>query len=242
MLEAANSRDELYKISRNGQDVMNLISESKKPIVAAISGSCLGGGFEVALACHYRIAVNDKRTGFGVPEVKLGLLPGAGGTQRLIQKLSLQDALGLLLTGKEVKAKKAKSMGLVDALVEPLGPGVGEPEQKNMDYLQSIAIQKAKQLTVKKDEKKSLGFIASLKNRVMTSSYAQDFILKKAKSGVMSQTSGLYPAPLKILDVVKQSLESGSKVGYNAEADGFAELGMTQESKALISLFHGRTE
>ncbi|CAF4911946.1 unnamed protein product, partial [Rotaria socialis] len=70
--------------------------------------------FKVALACHYRIALNDKRTGFGVPEIKLGLLPGAGGTQRLVQKLSLPDALDLVLTGKEIKVKKAKSMGLVD--------------------------------------------------------------------------------------------------------------------------------
>ncbi|CAF4393882.1 unnamed protein product, partial [Rotaria magnacalcarata] len=59
---------------------MNRIEQSSKTIVAAIAGSCLGGGFELALACHYRIAMNDKRTGFGVPEVKLGLLPGAGGT------------------------------------------------------------------------------------------------------------------------------------------------------------------
>jgi enoyl-CoA hydratase/long-chain 3-hydroxyacyl-CoA dehydrogenase len=100
--------------------------------------------YQVALACHYRIAMNDKRTGFGVPEVKLGLLPGAGGTQRLVQKLSLPDALDLLLTGKELKAKKAKSLGLVDAIVEPIGPGLQEAEQKNIDYLRSIAVQKAK--------------------------------------------------------------------------------------------------
>jgi enoyl-CoA hydratase/long-chain 3-hydroxyacyl-CoA dehydrogenase len=96
------------------------------------------------LACHYRIALNDKRTGFGVPEIKLGLLPGAGGTQRLVQKLSLPDALDLILTGKEVKAKKAKSMGLVDDLVEPIGPGLQAAEAKNMDYLRTVAVQKAK--------------------------------------------------------------------------------------------------
>ncbi|CAF3818799.1 unnamed protein product, partial [Rotaria sordida] len=143
MLESAKNRDELYKISRHGQDVMNQIEQSKKPIVAAIFGSCLGGGFEVALACHYRIAMNDKRTGFGVPEVKLGLLPGAGGTQRLVQKLSLPDALDVILTGKEIKAKKAKSMGLVDAIVEPIGPGLHPVEEKNINYLRSVAVQKA---------------------------------------------------------------------------------------------------
>ena len=77
--------------------------------------------------------MNDKRTAFGVPEVKLGLLPGAGGTQRLLTNLSLTDALDLLLTGKEIKAKKAKAMGLVDMLVDPSG-----------EDLRAIAIQKAK--------------------------------------------------------------------------------------------------
>jgi enoyl-CoA hydratase/carnithine racemase len=80
--------------------------------------------------------MNDKRTGFAVPEVKLGLLPGAGGTQRLLQKLSLTDALDLLLTGKEIKAKKAKAMGLVDILVES--------NSHDIEYLRSIAVQKAK--------------------------------------------------------------------------------------------------
>lgn len=72
------------------------------------------------MACHYRIAMNDKRTGFALPEVKLGLLPGAGGTQRMLGKLSLTDALDLLLTGKEIKAKRAHTMGLVDSLVDPI--------------------------------------------------------------------------------------------------------------------------
>lgn len=84
--------------------------------------------------------MNDKRTGFGVPEVKLGLLPGAGGIQRLLQKLSLTDALDLLLTGKEIKAKKAKTMGLIDVLLEP--------NSQDSDYLRSIAIQKAKYLMI----------------------------------------------------------------------------------------------
>jgi enoyl-CoA hydratase/long-chain 3-hydroxyacyl-CoA dehydrogenase len=154
MLESVKSRDELYKISRNGQDIMNQIEQSLKPIVAAIAGSCLGGGLEVsfifylllifsccqvALACHYRIALNDKRTGFGVPEVKLGLLPGAGGTQRLLRNLLLCDAIDLLLTGKEIKVKTAKAMGLVDSLVEPIGSDL-----QDIEYLCSIAVQKAK--------------------------------------------------------------------------------------------------
>lgn len=92
--------------------------------------------------------MNDKRTGFGVPEIKLGLLPGAGGTQRLVQKLSLPDALDLVLTGKEVKVKKAKSLGLVDDVVEPLGPGSQPTEERNIDYLRSIAVQRVKYVNI----------------------------------------------------------------------------------------------
>jgi enoyl-CoA hydratase/carnithine racemase len=83
--------------------------------------------------------LNDKRTGFGVPEVKLGLLPGAGGTQRLLRNLLLCDAIDLLLTGKEIKVKTAKAMGLVDSLVEPIGSDL-----QDIEYLCSIAVQKAK--------------------------------------------------------------------------------------------------
>lgn len=242
MLESAKNREELLKISRSGQQIMNQIEQSKKPVVAAVAGSCLGGGFEVALACHYRIALNDKRTGFGLPEVKLGLLPGAGGTQRLAEKLSLPDALDVILTGKELKAKKAKSLGLVDALVEPIGPGLQTAEEKNLQYLRQVAVQKAKELTVKKPVKKQPTFLENIKSKVLANSYVRNYVFDQATKKVMSQTQGLYPAPLKILDVLKQTLESGSKVGYNAEAEGFADLGATSESKALISLFHGRTE
>ena len=77
--------------------------------------------FQVALACHYRIAVADKKTGLGVPEVMLGLLPGAGGTQRLPRLLPIPTALDMMLTGKTIKADKAKKMGLVDQIVQPLG-------------------------------------------------------------------------------------------------------------------------
>lgn len=78
----------------------------------------------MALACHYRIATKDKKTGFGLPEVMLGLLPGAGGTQRTRKLTSIPTALDLALTGKTIKSDKAKKLGLVDMLVSPLGPGM----------------------------------------------------------------------------------------------------------------------
>ena len=85
---------------------------------------------QVALACHYRLAVNDKRTKLGLPEVKIGLLPGGGGTQRLPQLISLPTALDAILTGKNIQPDKAKKLGLVDIVVNRLGPGIQSPEEK----------------------------------------------------------------------------------------------------------------
>lgn len=90
----------------------------------------------MALACHYRIAVKEKKTGLGLPEVMLGLLPGGGGTQRLPLLISLPNALDLELTGKTVKADKAKKMGIVDLLVDPLGPGTSSADIRTMEYLE----------------------------------------------------------------------------------------------------------
>jgi enoyl-CoA hydratase/carnithine racemase len=89
MIQSCKTSEEIYNLSREGQRIFDLIESSKKPVVSAIMGPCLGGGLEVALATHYRIAVNDKKTVLGLPEVKLGLLPGSGGTQRLPKLVSL---------------------------------------------------------------------------------------------------------------------------------------------------------
>ena len=89
MIEACKSRDEIYELSRAGQQLFDQLEKCKKPIVAAIMGPALGGGLEVALASHYRIAVNDTKTMVGLPEVMLGLLPGSGGTQRLPRLVSI---------------------------------------------------------------------------------------------------------------------------------------------------------
>ncbi|CAF0766005.1 unnamed protein product [Adineta ricciae] len=237
MLESAKSRDELYEMSRHGQEVMDQIEQSSKPIVAAIGGSCLGGGFEVALACHYRIALNDKRTTFGLPEVKLGLLPGAGGTQRLLRELLLSDALDLLLTGREIKPKQAKALGLIDVLVEPVGT-----DEDNIEHLCAIAIEKVNQKISKELRHRQPSLMENIKSKIISNRHVRNYILSQAQAKVIAQTQGLYPAPLRILDVIKQTLEHGITVGFSAEAEAFADLGMTNESKALISLFHGRTE
>lgn len=93
MLDACKTAEEATELARGGQQLLDRIAKSKKPYVAAINGSCLGGGLEVALACHYRIASTHPKTVLAVPEVQLGLLPGAGGTQRLPALVGIQEAL-----------------------------------------------------------------------------------------------------------------------------------------------------
>lgn len=244
MLEKCQSAEEATKISREGQQMLSAIENSTKPVVAAIQGSCLGGGLEVALSCHYRIAVKDKKTGLGLPEVMLGLLPGAGGTQRLPRLTSVPNALDMSLTGKTLRADKAKKMGVVDLLVDPLGPGLNTPETVTREYLEKVAVDIAKQLAsgkLKVDRKKT-----ALMDRVLEFAlqynWVKDQIFGKAKAQVMKMSGGLYPAPLRILEVVRTGIDKGIKAGYEAEARAFGELAMTPQSKGLLGLFRGQTE
>src|SRR5690606_5318782 len=117
LLRVISSREKAEELSRAGQRALERLASSKKPFVAAIHGACLGGGLEVALACHGRVATNDPRTRLGLPEVQLGLLPGLGGTQRLPRLVGLQASLDLMLTGRQLDARRARKIGLVDEVV-----------------------------------------------------------------------------------------------------------------------------
>lgn len=246
MLSAGDTAQKVEEISANGQKVMQHIADSPKPYVAAIMGSCLGGGLEVALSCHYRVAVDNQSTVLSAPEVMLGLLPGAGGTQRLPPLVGLPDALDMMLTGKNIKSSKAKRMGLVDQLVKPLGPGLKPPAENTLQYLEDVAIQSAKSLasgSIKLDRSHSWTNLKDLQHKITTETvYGRNFVFKKAGETVMKKTGGLYPAPLRIIDVVKEGLEKGPAHGYKKEAEGFGELSQTTEAKALMGLFFGQTE
>lgn len=243
MLKASKSAMETTALSRAGQQMLEKVEKSKKPVVAAIMGMCLGGGLEVALACHYRIAVKNKKTSLGVPEVMLGLLPGAGGTQRLPKLVSVPNALDMMLTGKTIRPDKAKKMGLVDQIIEPLGPGIMEPENRTLAYLEEIAVITARNLTkgaIKRVPRKR-NLIDKITDLVLKYDSGRALIFKQAMTKVMKLSGGLYPAPLKILDVVKTGLEEGNQIGYEKEAEEFGNLAMTKESQALIGLYDGQT-
>src|SRR6202140_4908815 len=109
----------LFDESRKSSLVFRAIETSGKPWVAAINGLALGGAFELALACHYRVAAQNPKTRLGLPEVKVGLFPGAGGTTRIARMLPPADALTFLLKGDQIPVERAKAMKLIDAVVAP---------------------------------------------------------------------------------------------------------------------------
>ncbi|CAG4944551.1 unnamed protein product [Colias eurytheme] len=243
MIENCTTKDEVVALAKSGHSIFHQMEKSRKPYIAAIQGSCLGGGLETALACHYRIAVKDSKTGFALPEVMLGLLPGGGGTQRMPKLTSIPTTLDLALTGKTVKADKAKKLGIVDLLVSPLGPGLGQPQENTMQYLEKVAIQVAKDIASGKMKiEKKKGLMDKVTGTVMQWDFVKNIIFNKAKEQVMKASRGLYPAPLKILEVVRVGVDKGPVEGFEAEAQGFGELAMTPQSKGLIGLFRGQTE
>lgn len=115
-LTQITSAEEAFKLCEDLKGMMRRMEKCGKPVVAALNGTALGGGLELALACHARIAIDDPKAKFGLPEVKLGLLPGGGGTQRVPRMIGIQKSFELITQGKELTAAKAKDMGLVTEL------------------------------------------------------------------------------------------------------------------------------
>lgn len=235
MLSKCASAEEAASLARAGQSILNEIAASKKPVVAAINGSCMGLGTELTLACHWRIATDAPKTVMSLPEVQLGLLPGAGGTQRLPRLIGVPNALSLALTGKNLRAKQAKKMGLVDEVLPGLGPGLESPEQNSMRYLRSAAVAKALELATsgKKVQRKPLDFVT----RLLTFGFLRPLAMEMASRQVAKQARGNYPAPPAILKCVEEGMKNGLSSGFAKEAREFGRLSQTKESKALMSIF-----
>ncbi|KAM6954298.1 hydroxyacyl-CoA dehydrogenase trifunctional multienzyme complex subunit alpha a [Aplochiton taeniatus] len=241
MIQACKSSEEVTNLSREGQKMFEKIEKSPIPIVAAINGSCLGGGLEFAIACQYRIATKSKKTVLGTPEVMLGLLPGAGGTQRLPKMVGLPGAFDMMLTGRNIRADKAKKMGLVHQLIDPLGPGLKSAEERTIEYLEEVAVGVAKGIANKQVAlTKEKGLVQKVQDAVMGLGPVKNKIYKTVSEKVQKQTKGLYPAPVKIIECVQAGLDKGGESGYLTEATNFGKLAMTTESKALIGLYQGQ--
>lgn len=205
-----------------GHQSLARLEKSKKPVVAAIQGACLGLGLEVALACHARVAANDPDTKFALPEVRLGILPGGGGTQRLPRRVGIQKALDMMLTGKNIYPYQAKKMGLVDELT-------------HRDKLHRAAIIIAQKLLKKPLERKNKKKLA---DRLLEDNpIGRNLLFSQAEKMALKQSQGNYPAIPAILDCVKTSYQKGIEAGFEKELEHFERLMLTPESKAMRQLF-----
>src|SRR5690349_17388163 len=191
-------------------DVNDFQDAMKKPLVAAITGFALGGGLELALACHYRIAT--PKTQLGLPEVKLGILPGSGGTQRLPRIVPVSKAVQMMTTGNPISAEEALQLGLVDEVVQG-------------DLLQA-AVAYANKLVA---EKKPLKRIRDMQAKA-------DVDFKKVREEVAKASRG-YPAPLEIVACAEAAVSKPFDEGRKVERERFAHLVNTPESAALRHAF-----
>jgi len=224
MLDDCATKEDVVAISTMGQQMFDRISAINVPVVAAINGPCLGGGLEFALACHARVATDSSKTALGVPEVQLGLLPGSGGTQRLPKLVGIAKALDLMLTGKQLRAKQALKIGLVDDVV-PV----------------TILLEAALKLVAKGKPKARKVTLDAMGKALETNPLGRKVMFDQATKSVLKLTKGLYPAPLKIIDCVRTGIDKGYQAGLTIEANHFADLVMSKESAALRRLFFATT-
>ncbi len=204
-------------LSSRGQALLNRLVALGKPTVVGINGACLGGGLELALACQKRIVSSDEHTVLGLPEVKLGIIPGMGGTQRLPRRVGLRAALDLILSGEPVSASRALEIGLVDEIV-------------NADHLIARCEQSAVELL-------ESGCVIAQPSAFDMNNVKQQKILATAERSVRIRTKGQHPASTRVIDVIKHGLACGIDSGLALEAQVFAELAVTDIAKNQIALF-----
>ncbi len=195
--------------------VIRAVEGSRKPVVMAINGIALGGGLELALGGNYRVAVGEAQV--GLPEVKLGLLPGAGGTQRLPRAVGLETALNMIVSGTPVLAAKLAATRLFDRVVESDAPGA--------------AIALANEVIASKDP------LPRVRDWTIEHPNAEGFLMFSRTA--IAAASANYPAPLKCVDALEAAVKQSFDRGMQVERDAFAALIVTPESKALRHGFFG---
>jgi len=217
-----SSAEDGERLSRAGHAIFDRVEQFRVPIVAAIHGTCLGGGTELSLACQYRVATDDPRTSIGLPEVMLGLIPGAGGSQRLPRLIGLAKSLDLILTGRALKATRALQAGLVDEVCPP-------------PILLDVARRAAMSLAEGRLRPKRPGI--PLHEKLL-----RPVIFGNARKTVLKKTGGHYPAPLKAIDVVRRGTATSLAEGLKLEAKAFGRLSVGEVSRALVSVFFATQE
>jgi 3-hydroxyacyl-CoA dehydrogenase / enoyl-CoA hydratase / 3-hydroxybutyryl-CoA epimerase len=206
-----------------GQAVFRRLERLRVPTVAAVDGVCLGGGTELILACDARIASDRPETKIGLPEIRLGIIPGFGGTTRLPRLIGVSDALGMILTGKPASAQKAQRSGLIH---ERMHQGV------LYDRAGALALELAAGRRPARRRK------PLLKRAMDSTRLGRRLVLRQARKQVLRETKGHYPAPLAALDVIRKSLGRPLDRALEIEAEAVGRLVVSDVARNLIHVFH----
>lgn len=230
-MKTMSGEAEAAALSKLGQGVFAQLESLHVPTVALISGACLGGGLEFAMSCRYRIADDHAKTLLGLPEVNLGLIPGWGGTVRLPKLVGLVEALPMILTGRMLSGRQARSKGLVHDMVpvEAL-PFVGE------NLLRTV-IKSGSARSLFKRPKRPL--IARLTEAFPP---LRNFAFRKAERKVRHETKANYPAPLAVIDVLRAGFRQPPSVGFAAESAAIGRLADDPVTRECLRLFFLREE
>ena len=200
-----------------GQKLYDRIGNLPMPTVCAMNGDCLGGGMELALACKYRVAADDGSINIGLPETKIGILPGWGGTVRLPKLIGITRALPLILQGKALPPKKAKKIGMIDETVRP-----------------EALLAAAKRIALNGVQRKTK---LALVDRLCSNGFIRRRVLASAEAKTMAATHGNYPSAQKVIDIVRTSFDLGHAAGLDAERSSLRDLIDTDTSHNLMRLF-----
>lgn len=239
MLQSVQSIAEGRELSELSQTMQRRLASLPMPVVAAIHGTCLGGGLELALAADARVASNDAATRLGLPEVQLGLLPGGGGTQRLPRLVGLGPALRLLLTGRQLDANEARALGLVDAVVDRVA--LIDTAVERALALRGLHRREGRPLlppaTASPFNRRGFMHLLLARNPI-----GRQLLFARVHRQTLDKTRGNYPAPERILEVVRQGLEKGLAAGFAAESRAFGELVTSPQSRSLVRMFFATRE
>ncbi|HEX2642007.1 MAG TPA: enoyl-CoA hydratase-related protein, partial [Thermoanaerobaculia bacterium] len=209
--------------SRLGHRLFSAWESLPFPTVAAVRGVCLGGGLEISLASTYRVLSDRADSRMGLPEVRLGIVPGWGGSTRLPRRIGIAESLDLILTGKTVSGRRALKLGLVDALL---------PDARFYDLVRDFALER---LDRKRRDEEAIGGIKGL--LLERNPLGRRIVFDQARKKTLESTHGHYPAALRAIEVVRVGLEDGPRAGFDAEARALAELATSRISKNLVHVF-----
>lgn len=225
-IKKINTKEEFSKVLVQAHEIFNAIEDLNMLTIAAINGACLGGGCEMVLTCDYRLCSDSRDTKIGLPETKLGIIPGFGGCVRLPRVVGVEAALDIILNGKAVDGRKAEKIGLVDACVPA-------------EQLEARALKFAQEKIAAGGHKRRKTFAAhGLVGKLKASALMRPVVYTMARKAVMGATKGFYPAPLLAIDVVRKTYGCSNRDrALKIEADAFVEVATTPISKNLIDLF-----